>query len=156
MRRGCDEFDANASFAVDAPANVDDVAFLFGLIAHVDQEQALAARHDAFECQKAAIFIGVHGFGLFVKRLLLHVRAIDQHLHGISVAQNFPPVGNELHELFRADAEARDRPLSFCSFECFPDAAHGRLPSDWPASACAPTIAIWLPYEGKRFEQVSL
>jgi hypothetical protein len=35
MRSGCDEFDADASFAVDASTHVDDAAFLFGLIAHV-------------------------------------------------------------------------------------------------------------------------
>lgn len=118
------KLDAHVRPSLGALADVRHAALLFGLIAHVNQEQPLAPRHDAFECQKAAIFIGVHGFGLFVKRLLLHVRAIDQHLHGISMTQNFPPVGNELHELFRTAAEARDRPLSFCSFYRFPDAAH--------------------------------
>jgi len=68
----------NLSFAADSLANVGDLAFLFGLRAHVGQKQALALRDDGFERQQAALIVGVDCVGFFVERLLVRVGAVNK------------------------------------------------------------------------------
>ena len=73
---GATNFDADASLASEASAHVNDTAFLFGLITHVGQKQALTARDNCLKRERTAVLVSVNGFGFFVERLLVRVRAV--------------------------------------------------------------------------------
>jgi hypothetical protein len=149
LRSGRDEFDADASFAVDAPAHVDDAAFLFGLIAHVGQEQTLAAHDDCLKRERAALLVCLNGFGFFVEWLFVGVRAVDEQGNVVRVAQAFTTVGVRLRGIVRAIRSRRTilraGPLSFGVFQRIPDAAQRSLPSNCRAFTIGtrwPTIAF--------------
>ena len=133
LRCGYDEFHSNAGLAVGAPADVDDAAFLFGLIAHICEEQALAADDDGFHVERAAFFVRVECFGFLVEGLLVRVRAVDEQRDVVRVAQAFATVGILPCWLGRSiDLSAgvlRAQPLALRLPQGLPDAAQRSLPS---------------------------
>lgn len=66
---------------------MNDLAFLFGLRARIGQEEALAANDRSFENDQAAVFGGVNGIDLLVKRLLVDAGAVDEHGNDVRMAQ---------------------------------------------------------------------
>jgi hypothetical protein len=131
MGRGREKRQTNPSFAAHTPANVSDLALLFGLRVHVDQKQALAARDDGFERQLAALIVGVDCVSFFVERLLVCVGTVHEQGDGVRNARGFPAI----RVIFRAGFCATARgiapfgasPLSLRLLQRFPNAAQDKL-----------------------------
>ena len=66
---------------------MDDAAFLFGLRARIGEKKTLAADDGSFEDEQAAVFAGVDRVDLFVERLLIDARAVDEHGDDVRMAQ---------------------------------------------------------------------
>jgi phosphoglycolate phosphatase len=115
---------------------MDDAAFLFGLIAHVCKEQALAAKDDSFHVEGAAFFVRVECFGFLVKGLLVRVRTVDEQRNPVRVAQASATVGFVLRRLGQAIGGSagvpRAQPFALRLFQGLPDAAQRSLPGTAP------------------------
>ena len=113
-------------------------AFQLGLVAHVRQIQSLPLRNGSFERYETALVVGVESFGLFVERLLIGVRAVDEQRRLVMMPKIGPPLGilrttvvcARLLRIAPLDAGS----LAFSLFQRFPDSAHSNLPSDCMAS----------------------
>ena len=141
MRRRVNKLDSHTRFALGAPADVDDLALLLGLVAHIGQEQALAPRNAADKRKQTTVLIRVEGFRLLVKRLLFVVRAVNQQNRIVRMAQSLAtlrlfcrkrafisngltlPLFDFRPILRRGDASA----VLFSLSERLPDAAHRDL-----------------------------
>jgi hypothetical protein len=132
LRSRFDKFNADASLAANASANVNDAAFLFGLIPHVRQEQTLAADNDGFHGEGTAFVVRVDRLRLFVKRLLIHVRAVDEQRSDVRMAQAIPAVRLIMRRFARPLRGWRwflcARTLALGLFQSFPDAAQSNAP----------------------------
>ena len=117
MRRGANEFDADARLAADAPAHVHHAAFLLGLVAHVGEVQPLPAHDCGFHRYQAAVLIRVNCAGLLVERLLIRAGAVHEQRDAVYVAKPLPPVGICGTQFIRAEVGDRAvfprEPLAF-------------------------------------------
>ena len=72
---------------------MNDAAFLLGLRARIGEEEALAADDRSFDREEAAVLTGIDCVDLFVERLLVEARAVDEHGNDVGMAQPFAVVG---------------------------------------------------------------
>jgi len=66
---------------------VNDAALLLGLGAGIGEEKALAADDRSLDREEAAVFAGVDRVDLFVERLLIQSRAVDEDGDNVRMAQ---------------------------------------------------------------------
>jgi len=141
MRCGSVEGQGNASLTSNAIANARDTALLLCVRAGMNEKKALALEDSRFEFDHAAFVVGVDRFSVFVKRLLIGIRAINQQLGGIGVAQILASIGfldcGNRRTLWIARLTQRFFALRL--LERVPDAAQRNLPSDRVAY-CLSTI----------------
>lgn len=78
---------------------MDHAAFLLGLVSHVRQEQTLATDDDGFHAEGTTFLVCVDRLRLFVKGLLVRVRAVDEQRRDVRMAQPNATVGVVMRNL---------------------------------------------------------
>jgi hypothetical protein len=156
VRARLNELQSDAGLASDALADLHDAA-LEGLIARVDQIEALLGHHFALERERTAAVVHVEGIGFFVEWLLLRIGTVDEQGNAVLTSAALPavrliPLDEILSRVgdgvrpFQKGLKARVRRVLVLwgtrvrdsarffllrFFQRFPDATHSSLQEGW-------------------------